>query len=122
MGKDNGQKLFRLRKYLLWTLNEVLDTANECSVTNESDDTFVSVFDRKLSFRQLYDFIKLNKEYVYNRNIPHAIRLCEICEKAVYFMKGLNNWLRQTGCAGQFRSRFVFTLLCQFTMDHTLFW
>lgn len=78
MGKNNGKKLFRQRKYLLWTLNEVLDTANKCSVTNESDDTFVSVFDRKLSFRQLYDFIKLNKEYVYNRNIPHATCLCEI--------------------------------------------
>ena len=78
MGKNDGQKLFRQRKYLLWTLNEVLGTANECSVTNESDDTFVSVFDRKLSFRQLYDFIKLNKECVYNRNIPHATCLCEI--------------------------------------------
>ena len=34
-------------KYLLWALNIVLDTRNGCSVTNESDDTFVRVFDRK---------------------------------------------------------------------------
>ena len=26
------------------------------------------------------------------------------------------------GCAGQFRSRFAFSLLCKFAMDHTLFW
>ena len=69
MGKNDGQKLFRQRKYLLWTLNEVLDTANECSVTNESDDTFVSVFDRKLSFRQLYDFIKLNTEIFHMQHV-----------------------------------------------------
>ena len=93
MGKNNGQKLFRQRKYLLWTLNEVLDTANKCSVTNESDDTSVSVFERKLSFRQLYDFIKLNKEYVYNRNIPHATCFCEIWGNTI--LKDLNNWLWQ---------------------------
>ena len=82
MGKVNGQKF--LDKNI----------ANGCSATNlESNDTFVGNFDHKLSFRQLYEFIKQNKEYVFNRDIPHATSLCEICENAVYFMKGLNNWL-----------------------------
>ena len=94
MGKVNGQKFFRQKQYLLWTLNDLLDIANGCSATNvESNDTFVGNFDHKLSFRQLYEFIKQNKEYVFNRDIPHATCLCEICENAVYFMKGLNNWL-----------------------------
>lgn len=32
----------------------------------------------------------------------------------------LNIW--SDGCAGQFRSRFVFSLLSQFAIEHTLFW
>ena len=40
--------------------------------------------------------MKLNKEYVYNRNILHATCLCQICDNEVYFIEGLNNWLQQT--------------------------
>ena len=94
MGKVNGQKIFRQKQYLLWTLNDLLNIANGCSTANvESNNTFVGNFDHKLSFRQLYEFIKQNLEYVFNRDIPHATYLCEICENAVYFMKGLNNLL-----------------------------
>jgi len=84
-------------KNLLWTLNDLLDIANGCSanINGEFDDNFVNGFDHKLSFRQLYDFIKQNKEYVFNKNIPHATCLCEICENAVFFMKGINNQLKK---------------------------
>ena len=54
-------KTLKQQKYLLWTLNDVFDIAKEFSVTNESDDTFISVFEQKISFCQLYEFIKLNK-------------------------------------------------------------
>ena len=27
---------------------------------------------KKLSFRQFYELIKANKQYIYNKNIPHA--------------------------------------------------
>ena len=54
-------KTLKQQKYLLWTLNDVFDIAKEFSVTNESDDTFISIFEQKISFCQLYDFIKLNK-------------------------------------------------------------
>ena len=93
MGKVDGQKMFRQKKYLSWTLNTLLDIANGCSVSSNENNNFVPAFDRKLSFRQLYEFIKSNKEYICNKNIPHTTCLCEICENAVYFMKGLNNWL-----------------------------
>ena len=92
-GKVDGQKMFRQKKYLLWTLNELLDIANGCSVSSNENNAFVTAFDRKLSFRPLYEFIKSNKEYIYNKNIPHAACLCEICENAVYFMEVLNKWL-----------------------------
>ena len=93
MRKLDGQKMFRQKKYLLWTLNDLLDIVNGCSVSTNENNTFVTGFNRKLSFRQLNEFIKSNKQYIYNKNIPHATCLCEICENAVYFMKELNNWL-----------------------------
>ena len=93
MGKVDGQKMFRQKKYLLWTLNDLLDIANGCSVSSNESNTFVTTFNRKLSFRQLYEFIKTKKENIYNKNIPHTTSPCEICENIIYFMKGLNNWL-----------------------------
>ena len=50
-------------------------------------------FGRKLSFHQLYELINPNKQYIYNKNIPHATSLCQICENAVFFMQGLNKSL-----------------------------
>ena len=50
-------------------------------------------FGRKLSFHQLYELIKANKQYIYNKNIPHATSLCEIWENTVFFMQGLNKSL-----------------------------
>jgi len=93
MGKVDGEKVFKQKRYFLWTLNELLDIANGCSVASNTDNSFVDVFGRKLSFRQLYDHVKQHKELVYNKNIPHATCLCEICENAVYFLKAINQCL-----------------------------
>ena len=94
MGKVNGKKVYETKKYLLWTLNELLNIANGCEATGiQPEDSFVSQFGKKLSFRQLYELIKTNKQYIYNKNIPHATYLCEICENAVYLMQGLNKCL-----------------------------
>ena len=91
MGKVNGKKVYETKKYLLWILNELSNIANECEVTGiQPEDSFVSQFGKKLSFRQLYELIKTNKQYIYNKNICHATCLCEICENAVYLMQGLN--------------------------------
>ena len=46
-----------------------------------------------LSFRQLCELVKTNKQYIYNKNIPHATFLCKICENAVFFMQCLNKIL-----------------------------
>ena len=93
VGKVDGKKQFLQKRYLLWTLRDLLDIANGCSVVNQDDLTFVGSFEHKLSFRQLYGFIKSRKQYIYNKDIPHSACLCEICENATYFMKGLNQKL-----------------------------
>ena len=62
MGKINGKKVFETKKYLLWTLNDLLDILNGCEVTGiQTEDSFMNEFGRKLSFRQLYELIKANK-------------------------------------------------------------
>ena len=77
-------------------LNDLLDILNECEVTDiQTEDSFMNEFGRKLPFRQLYELIKSNKQYIYNENIAHATCLCKICENAVFFMQGLNKSLRK---------------------------
>ena len=73
MGKINGKKVYETKKYLLRMLNDLLDILNGCQVTGiQTEDSFMNEFERKLSFRQLYKLIKANKQYIYNKNIPHS--------------------------------------------------
>ena len=90
----DGKKLYKTKKYLLCTLNEVLDIASwMCCTGIQCEDSFVSQFGRKVSFRQLHTLVKFNKLYIYNKNNPHATCLCEICDNAVFFIQGLNQSL-----------------------------
>ena len=94
VNKINGKKVYETRKYLLWTLNDILDILNRCEVTGiHTKDSCMNEFGRNLSFRQLYELIKANKQYIYNKNISHATCLCEICKNAVFFTQDLNKGL-----------------------------
>ena len=56
MGKINGEKVYETKKYLLWTLNDLLDILNGCEVTGfQTEDSFMNELGRKLSFRQFYE-------------------------------------------------------------------
>ena len=44
MGKVDGQKMLRQEKYLLWTLNDLLDISNGWSVSSNENNTFVTPF------------------------------------------------------------------------------
>ena len=94
MGKINDKKVYETKKYLLWTLHDLLDMLNGCEVTGtQTEDSFMNEFGRKLSFRQPYELIKAKKQYIHNKSIPHGTCLYEICENAVFFMQGLNKSL-----------------------------
>ena len=48
-GKINGKKVYETKKYLLWTLNGLLDVLNGCEVTGiQTEDSFMNEFGRKL--------------------------------------------------------------------------
>ena len=44
----------------------------------------------------MYDFLKVHKEYSYNKNIPHGSCLYEICENCVLLARGLNKKLKDS--------------------------
>ena len=81
----SGKSKFVPIRYLLWTLTDLLEMVNGCSlVVEDGFDSFCDIFLKKLTFHQLYHFIKSRKQFVYNRDIPQASCLCEICENKVY--------------------------------------
>ena len=97
IGKENGKSKFVPIRYLLWTLRDLLDMINGCPlVAQEKFDGFVDIFDKKLTFRQLYNFVKSRKYFVFNRDIPHASCLCEICENIVYLAKSIDAKVKST--------------------------
>ena len=77
-------------KHLFWNIRDLLNIANGCSLANEIDtDSFQKVFDKQLTFRQLYAFLKSREELVFNRDIPQSSCLCEICENILLLSKGI---------------------------------
>ena len=76
----------------MWNIRDLLNTGNGCSLANEIDtDSFPKVFDKQLTFRQLYTFLKNRKELVFNRDIPQSSCLCEICENILLLSKGITS-------------------------------
>ena len=81
------------KRYLLWTIREIFEIVNGSDII-DSCETFQDRFQKKLTFRQLYDFLKFHKEYIFNRSIPHWSCLCEICENVVMLCIGINKIIR----------------------------
>ena len=84
------------QQYLLWTLKDLLDIINGSELHSSN---FVPTFSEKLNFPQLYDFIKSDKQFVCNKNMPHTSCLCDTSENIVLLAKGLNNYKRLTASA-----------------------
>ena len=80
--KTYGVEQFIPKRYLLWTIREIFEIVNGSDIIN-SCETFPDRFQKKSTFRQLYDFLKFRKDYIFNRSIPHLSCLCEICENVV---------------------------------------
>ena len=91
IGKENGKSKFVPIYYLLWTIRDLLQIINGCSgiVQSETDD-FTTIFDKKLTFRQLSKFLKKHKEFEFNKNVPQVSCLCEICENMIFLAKSMS--------------------------------
>ena len=86
-----GKNQYVQKRYLMLTLNDLLNITNGSSlIKNES--SFEFSFGKKIKFQQLYVYIKTNREYVYvyKRDIPQLSCLCEICSNVCFIAEVLN--------------------------------
>ena len=99
MRKVNGERQYQQKQYLLWTLRELFEIVNGCTqishLNSSEEECFESKFNVKLTFRKLYDFIKVYKYYIFNQQIPNTACLREICENAVLLAEGLNSSVKR---------------------------
>ena len=56
IGKVNGKKQYAQKRYLQWTIRELLGIING-KIPVEECSTLPDSFDKNLTFRQLYDFL-----------------------------------------------------------------
>ena len=68
IGKSEGKRKYLPKLYLLWSLRELLDIVNGTNELIYTDEyrTFEDAFGIKLTFSQLYDFVKSHKK------LPHT--------------------------------------------------
>ena len=62
-------------------MKDLLDIINGSELHSSN---FVSIFLEKLTFSQLYDFIKSHKQFVYDKNIFYTSCLCDNCKNIVF--------------------------------------
>ena len=91
--KVDGKKQYVQKRYLQWTIRELLGIINE-NVPIEEIPKFTESFQRELTFRQLYDFLKRRKQYKYSNQTPHESCTCEICEDVNLLTSVVNRKLK----------------------------
>eukprot|EP00111_Clytia_hemisphaerica_P007688 TCONS_00022348-protein len=97
IGKVNGERQYKQKRYLQWTLREILDIVNGSSQVQQTvEESFPARFNSKVvTFRMLYNFIKVHKEYKFQRDTPHESCTCEICENVHLFVMSINRNLKK---------------------------
>ena len=88
VGMDHAKCQYKEKRHLLWKIRDLLASN---VIANEQYSSFPETFQRDLSFRQLYEFLKGHKELAWNDQIPQSYCLCELCENAVFLAKGINS-------------------------------
>ena len=72
IGKTNGLKQYVQKRYLIWILRDIL------SILNNLEDGFGVNFKEDLSFSIFHHFIKVKKQFVFQRDISNTSYLCEV--------------------------------------------
>ena len=114
VGKVDGERKYFQVRYLLWTIKEALNIANGSDIT-EGAESFVATFDKQLTFRQMYSFLKKHKEIKWNQNIPHESCTCEVCENTKLFIRRFNEKIKNASKLPEDEKKIVEKLTCQKT-------
>ena len=96
IGKIDGVSQFVQKQYLLWSLKDLIDIANGNKVAgiDGKGESYLQRFGVKLSFANVYSFLKSKKQFIWNKNIPEASCLCEVCENICLFARGINKHIK----------------------------
>ena len=89
IGKVAGERTYLPVRYLLWTIKETQNIANHADKV-ETAETFINKFNKELTFRQIYSYLKKHKEIKWNAKIPHESCTCEICDNIKLFIRDIN--------------------------------
>ena len=74
-------------KYLLWNTRDLLKIANGCLLANEIvTDSFSKVFDKQLTFRQLYASLRVEKNF-YLTGTFHSPHVCAKFARIYYYYR-----------------------------------
>ena len=65
---DHGKSIFKSKKYILWTFNEL------AQIRKEEDNKGLS----QLKFSKIYRYVISKKEYIIQSNIPDVNCLCPV--------------------------------------------
>ena len=81
MGKDeNRESIFKSKKYILWTLDEL------ASIIKDEEDKELS----QLKFSTIYRYIRSRKQYIINSKIPKVDCICPLSETVELMCEGVN--------------------------------
>ena len=85
VGMDGGKREYKQKRSLIQKLRDLLEIMNGSKIiTNENFSSFTETFEHKLSFRQMYNFLKIHKEVSYNSDIPHIALLLKVISNIVF--------------------------------------
>ena len=83
IGKADGQKIFKPKKYLIYTYHQLH------SLLQKNEDIDLA----SIKFSTMYRFIRDSKEYIGFFKTPHVTCLCPTCENVELLVNGINNAL-----------------------------
>ena len=116
---DGGKREYKQKQYLLWKLRYLLEINDGAKIiTNENFLSFAEAFEHKLSFRQMYNFLKMQKEVAYNSDIPHSVCLYEVCKNTSLLAREINSSVKLGGILSPTAHSLVETHTCDSSSKH----
>ena len=74
-----GKRIYLKKHYLLWDLKDVIDIENISELRN----SFLNKFEKNVTFRKVYSFLKKHKQTNWNKTFPMKLA-------PVKYVKSLN--------------------------------
>ena len=92
VGKKDGKREYVQKRYLLWTLRDLLNIIYGVKLEGVSNiNTLSDTFGKDITFSSLYNYIKSQEHLIYNRDSPQSSCLHELCKNACRLAQEINN-------------------------------